>query len=78
MMKLKEKKDKTTVESKDVEESIEFVLTKIDEVTSAMKAIWMKTQLSYAFLSFLLHKYFLILYCSQLLFSCMLFLLLPC
>jgi hypothetical protein len=36
---LKEKKDKPSAESREVDESIEFVLTKIDEVTSSMKII---------------------------------------
>ena len=36
---LKEKKEKSTAEPAEVEASIEFVLTKIDEVTSSMKNI---------------------------------------
>ncbi len=36
---LKEKKDKPSTESKDVDESIDFVLKKIDEVTASMKSI---------------------------------------
>lgn len=36
---LKEKKDTHPAESREVEESIKFVLTKIDDVTLSMKAI---------------------------------------
>jgi len=36
---LKEKKDKPSSENKEIDASIEFVLAKIDEVTSSMKSI---------------------------------------